>query len=153
MELLARAARLAVADAGLKMSDIDGICSASVAATMWIMPVIEHLGLNPRYIDGTMLGGSSFIAHLLPAMQALQSGQCNAVLVCYGSAQRSGAYSRAEIARSRKFLDPLHYETPYDPLTPASSYALAAARHMHEFGTTRRDLAEVAVAARRWALL
>jgi acetyl-CoA acetyltransferase len=153
MELLARAARLAVADAGLKMSDIDGICSASVAATMWVMPVIEHLGLNPRYIDGTMLGGSSFIAHLLPAMQALQSGQCNAVLVCYGSAQRSGSVNRAEIARSRKLMDPLPYEAPYDPLTPASSYALAASRHMHEFGTTRRDLAEVAVAARAWARL
>ena len=66
---------------------------------MWVMPVIEYLGLNPSYIDGTMLGGSSFIAHLLPAMHALQSGQCNAVLVCYGSAQRSGTFSRAEIAR------------------------------------------------------
>ena len=153
MELLARAARAAVLDAGLKMSDIDGVCSASVASAMWVMPVIEYLGLNPSYIDGTMLGGSSFIAHLLPAMHALQSGQCNAVLVCYGSAQRSGTFSRAEIARSRKFLDPLHYETPYEPMSPASAYALAASRHMHEFGTTRRDLAEVAVAARAWARL
>ena len=153
MEILARAARAAVADAGLKMSDIDGLCTASVASTMWAMPVIEHLGLNPRYIDGTMLGGSSFIAHLLPAMHALESGQCNAVLVCYGSAQRSGAFSRAEIARARKFLDPQIYETPYEPMMPASAYALAASRHMYEFGTTRRDLAEVAVAARAWARL
>ncbi|MDO8699784.1 MAG: thiolase [Rhodoferax sp.] len=153
MELLARAAHAAVADAGLKMSDIDGLCTASVASTMWPMPVIEHLGLNPRYIDGTMLGGSSFIAHLLPAMHALQSGQCHAVLVCYGSAQRSGAFSRAEIARARKFLDPQPHETPYEPMMPASAYALAASRHMHQFGTTRRDLAEVAVAARAWARL
>lgn len=153
MEILARAARAAVDDAGLKMSDIDGLCTASVASTMWPMPVIEHLGLNPRYIDGTMLGGSSFIAHLLPAMHALESGQCNAVLVCYGSAQRSGAFSRAEIARARKFLDPQIYETPYEPMMPASAYALAASRHMHDFGTTRRDLAEVAVAARAWASL
>ena len=153
MELLVRSARAAVADAGLKMSDIDGLCTASVAATMWAMPVIEHLGLNPRYIDGTMLGGSSFIAHLLPAMHALQSGQCNAVLVCYGSAQRSGAFSRAEIARARKFLDPQPFETPYEPMSPPSAYALAASRHMHQFGTTRRDLAEVAVAARGWAQL
>ena len=151
MELLARSARAAVADAGLKMSDIDGLCTASVAATMWPMPVIEHLGINPRYIDGTMLGGSSFIAHLLPAMHALHSGQCNAVLVCYGSAQRSGAFSRAEIARARKFLDPQPYETPYEPMLPPSAYALAASRHMHQYGTTRRDLAEVAVAARAWA--
>ncbi|MDP2000670.1 MAG: thiolase [Rhodoferax sp.] len=153
MELLVRSARAAVADAGLKMSDIDGLCTASVAATMWTMPVIEHLGINPRYIDGTMLGGSSFIAHLLPAMHALQSGQCNAVLVCYGSAQRSGAFSRAEIARARKFLDPQPFETPYEPMSPPSAYALAASRHMHQFGTTRRDLAEVAVAARGWAQL
>ena len=153
MELLVRSARAAVADAGLKMSDIDGLCTASVAATMWAMPVVEHLGINPRYIDGTMLGGSSFIAHLLPAMHALQSGQCNAVLVCYGSAQRSGAFSRAEIARARKFLDPQPFETPYEPMSPPSAYALAASRHMHQFGTTRRDLAEVAVAARGWAQL
>ncbi|MDO9569730.1 MAG: thiolase [Hydrogenophaga sp.] len=153
MELLARSARAAVADAGLKMSDIDGLCTASVASTMWPMPVIEHLGINPRYIDGTMLGGSSFIAHLLPAMHALHAGQCNAVLVCYGSAQRSGAFSRAEIARARKFLDPQPYETPYEPMLPPSAYALAASRHMHQYGTTRRDLAEVAVAARAWARL
>lgn len=153
MELLARSARAAVADAGLKMSDIDGLCTASVASTMWPMPVIEHLGINPRYIDGTMLGGSSFIAHLLPAMHALHSGQCNAVLVCYGSAQRSGVFSRAEIARARKFLDPQPYETPYEPMLPPSAYALAASRHMHQYGTTRRDLAEVAVAARAWARL
>jgi acetyl-CoA acetyltransferase len=153
MEILARAARAAVADAGLQMSDIDGLCTASVASAMWPMPVIEHLGIDPRYIDGTMLGGSSFIAHLLPAMHALESGQCSAVLVCYGSAQRSGAFSRAEIARSRRFLDPQIYETPYEPMMPTSAYALAASRHMHEFGTTRRDLAEVAVAARAWARL
>ncbi|OOG42989.1 thiolase [Polaromonas sp. A23] len=153
MELLARAAHAAVADAGLKMSDIDGLCTASASATMWSMPVVEYLGINPRYIDATMIGGSSFIAHLLPAMYALQSGQCNAVLVCYGSAQRTAAFGRKEIVASRKFLDPQPYEYPYEPMSPLSAYALAASRHMHQFGTTRRDLAEVAVAARAWARL
>ena len=94
MELLARAAHAAVADAGLTMADIDGICTASVLSTMWPMPVIEYLGLNPTFVDGTMLGGSSFIAHLMPAMLALAAGQCNAVLVCYGSTQRSGVMNR-----------------------------------------------------------
>lgn len=153
MDLLVRAAHAAVADAGLSMRDIDGICSASVASTMWVMPVIEHLGIRPSFIDGTMLGGSSFIAHLLPAMHALASGQCNAVLVCYGSTQRTGSVNRAEIARARRVLDPTPYETPYEPMMPASAYALAASRHMHRYGTTRRHLAEVAVAARRWAQL
>ncbi|MEJ8845780.1 thiolase [Variovorax rhizosphaerae] len=153
MELLARAARAAVADAGLKMSDIDGFCTASAGATMWAMPAIEYLGLRPRFIDSTMLGGSSFIAHLLPAMMALQAGQCNAVLVCYGSAQRTATFGRREVVASRRFLDPQPYESPYDPMSPLSSYALVASRHMHQYGTTRRHLAEVAVAARAWAAL
>ena len=153
MELLARSAHAAVADAGLKMSDIDGLCTASVTSTMWILPVCEYLGLNPRYVNGTMLGGSSFIAHLLPAMQALQSGQCNAILVCYGSVQRTAQFGRSEIAKARRWLDPQPFETPYEPMQPVSAYALAASRHMHEFGTTRRHLAEVAVAARAWAAL
>lgn len=151
MELLARSAHAAVADAGLTLRDIDGLCTASASATMWAMPVIEHLGINPRYVDSTMLGGSSFIAHLLPAMQAIRSGQCSAVLVCYGSAQRTAAFGRREVVASRRFLDPQPYEHPYEPMLPPSAYALAASRHMHEFGTTREQLADVAVAARAWA--
>jgi len=153
MELLARAAHAAVADAGLTMADIDGLATASATATMWPLPVIEYLGLNPTYIDGTMLGGSSFVAHLLPAMQALDAGRCNAVLVCYGSAQRSATFGRREIVGVRRLLDPQPYEHPYEPMLPASAYALAASRHMHQFGTTREQLADVAVAARAWAAL
>jgi acetyl-CoA acetyltransferase len=151
IELLANAARAAVADAGLSMQDIDGLCTARASATMWTMPVVEYLGIRPTCIDGTMIGGSSFIAHLLPAMRALQSGQCKAVLVCYGSAQRSATFGRREVVASRRFLDPQPYEMPYEPMLPLSAYALAASRHMHQYGTTRRQLAEVAVAARSWA--
>ena len=153
LELLARAAQAAVADAGLTIADIDGITTASASAVMWPLPVIEHLGLNPRYINGSMLGGSSFIAHLLPAMQALHFGQCTAVLVCYGSAQKSSTFGRKEIVSLRPFLDPQPYEHPYQPAMPVTAYALAASRHMHEFGTTREQLADVAVAARAWAQL
>ncbi|MBB4423836.1 acetyl-CoA acetyltransferase [Bradyrhizobium sp. CIR48] len=151
MELLARSAHAAVSDAGLRMSDIDGLCTASAGASMWTMPVVEYLGLNPKYIDGTMIGGASFIAHLLPAMQALRSGQCSAVLVCYGSAQRTSAVGRREIGQLRRIVDPQPYEHPYEPMLPPSAYALAASRHMHEFGTTREQMADVAVAARAWA--
>jgi len=100
-----------------------------------------------------MIGGSSFIAHLLPAIRALEAGQCKAVLVCYGSAQRSATFGRKEGQAARRFLDPQPYEFPYEPVLPVTAYALAAARHMHEFGTTREQLAEVAVAARAWAQL
>lgn len=153
MEILVQAAQRAVADAGLRMQDIDGIATASVSATMWAMPVIEHLGITPTFIESTMLGGSSFVAHLQAAAQALHSGQCQAVLVCYGSTQRTSTLNRAEIAAARRKLDPQPYESPYDPLSPISSYALAAARHMYQYGTTREQLAEVAVAARKWAQL
>ncbi len=153
MEILVQAAHRAVTDAGLTMQDIDGIATASVSATMWVMPVIEHLGIKPTFIDSTMLGGSSFVAHLMPAIQALESGQCNAVLVCYGSTQRTSTVGRAEIGNARRKLDPQPYEAPYNPLNPLSSYALVAARHMHQYGTRREHLAEVAVAARRWAQL
>lgn len=153
MEILAQAAHRAVADAGLSMSDIDGLCTCSASATMWAMPVAEYLGLRPSFIDSTMLGGSSFVAHLMPAIQALASGQCNAVLVCYGSTQRTGSVNRAAVGKMRQMLDPQPYETPYEPMQPISAYALATARHMHEYGTTREQLAEVAVAARAWARL
>lgn len=153
MEILVQAAHRAVSDAGLTMQDIDGITTASVASTMWVMPVIEHLGIKPTFIDSTMIGGSSFVAHLMPAIHALESGQCNAVLVCYGSTQRTSTLSRAVIGNMRKQMDPQPYESPYNPLNPLSSYALVAARHMHDYGTTRENLAEVAVAARKWAQL
>ena len=133
------------------MRDIDGLCTASVTSTMWPMPVVEYLGLAPSFIDGTMLGGSSFIAHLMPALLALDAGLCNAVLVCYGSTQRSGNVNRAAVAAARRALDPQPYEAAYEPPMPVAAYALAASRHMAQYGTTRRQLAEVAVAARAWA--
>jgi len=153
MELLTRAAHAAVKDAGLRMQDIDGIATSSVSASMWLMSVVETLGLRPTYIDGTCVGGSSFMSYIQAAAHALWSGQCNAVLVCYGSAQRTSALGRGVITNARKVLDPQPYEAPYEPMNPPSSYALAARRHMHEFGTRREHLAEVAVAARAWARL
>jgi len=153
MELLAQASRLALADAGLTLADVDGLATASASVPMWSMSVAEYLGLRPNYVDATMVGGSSCIGNLAPAILALQAGVCRAVLVCYGSTQRTAVMNRAALGRARRQLDPNPYEHPYAPLAPATSYALAAARHMHQYGTTRRQLAEVAVSARRWAQL
>ncbi|MFT5643549.1 MAG: acetyl-CoA acetyltransferase [Janthinobacterium sp.] len=151
MEILAAAAHHAVRDAGLVMGDIDGLCTASVNAVMWGLPVAEYLGLQPKLIDSTMLGGSSFVSHMMPAAMALNAGICDAVLVCYGSTQRTGTIGRAASVDARRMLDPMPYESVYQPAMPVSAYALAAARHMHQYGTTRTQLAEVAVAARLWA--
>ncbi|WP_213772244.1 thiolase [Bradyrhizobium sp. dw_78] len=153
IEILALAARAAVEDAGLSFSDIDGLCTANLSAAMWPLNVVEYLGIRPSFIEGTNIGGSAFVAHLQPAMLALTAGICNAVLVCYGSTQRTAAFGRKERTAARNLLDPAPFDAPYEPFNPPSGYALIAARHMHEFGTTRRHLAEVAVAARRWAQL
>ena len=153
IEILALAARAAVADAGLTMKDIDGLCTANLNAALWPLNVVEYLGLRPSFTEGTNIGGAAFVAHILPAMLALDAGICNAVLVCYGSTQRTSTVSRKEIGQARRALDPYPYETPYQPFNPPSSYALIASRHMARYGTTRRQLAEVAVAARRWAQL
>lgn len=150
LELMALAAGNAVADAGLEMADIDGLMTASFSRFLPSLSVAEYLGIRPSFFDGTNIGGSSYVSYMLSAAMALHAGLCNAVLVVYGSTARSSRNFR-EHARARAKLDELPYEAPYRPFNPASSYALAAARHMHQYGTTREQLAQVAVAARQWA--
>lgn len=151
-EIIARASVQAVARSGLKIADIDGIITSSLTSPWWVMRMAEYLGIRPRFSDSTMFGGSSFIADLKIAAMAIAASECENVLVCYGSTPRS-APSSSRLNQMRAELDPQPYEHPYKPFNPVSSYALAAARHMHQYGTTRRQLAEVAVAARQWAQL
>ena len=146
-DLMAQATRRALDDCGLKLSDIDGIFCATSQIRLSPLALAEYLGLKPRYFDGTIIGGSSFMTHVAHAQAALEAGLCEVALIAYGSTQRS--VSRAA-ATAREYN---YYESPYKPFLPASAYALAASRHMHEFGTTREQLAEVAVAARKWALM
>src|SRR5690606_1378064 len=114
------------------------------------LSVAEYLGIQPAFMDSSNVGGSSYVNYLLTAALALNAGLCNAVLVAYGSTARTQRDFREHI-RARGQLEPQPHEAPYKPFNPATSYALAAARHMHEFGTTREQLAQVAVSARRWA--
>ncbi len=147
LDLLAQATVRALGDCGLEFSDIDGLFMSFTQLRMGPMAVAEYMGIKPRYFDGTQIGGSSFMAHLTHAQCAIEAGLCEVALIAYGSTQLS--VSRAE-ASPREYN---YFETPYKPLLPISAYALAAARHMHQYGTTREHLAEVAVAARKWALL
>src|SRR5690606_12581907 len=118
MELLEQAAHAAVSDAGLRMSDIDGLATANLNAAMWPLNVVEHLGLKPRFTEGTNIGGAAFVAHMQPAARALLAGDCDAVLVCYGSAQRSTPMPRRERLKARTLLDPFPFESPYRPFIP-----------------------------------
>ena len=146
-ELMAQAAGMAIADAGLTLRDIDGLFAATSTHAFPTLSVAEHLGLKPRFFDGTNVGGSSFEMHLLQAALALEAGLCDAALICYGSNQRTAG------GRLVSMSEPVWHETPYRPRHPITAYALATARHMHQFGTTREMLADVAVAARGWANL
>src|SRR6185503_2229556 len=142
IDLMAQATLRALEDCGLKVSDIDAVLSATTQSRYAPMLLAEYLRIKPKFLDSTLIGGSSFMSHLAHAHVAIQLGLCEVALIAYGSTQRS--VTRA--AASSREYNP--YETPYRPFLPASAYALAAARHMHQFGTTREQLAEVAVAAR-----
>ena len=147
LDLIGQATLRALDDAGLEKSDVDGLFSASAYHHMPTLSAGEYLGIRPRYSDATSMGGSSFVSHLFHAAAAIDAGLCEVALITYGSTQRSGGGRLVTGSET----DP--YEAPYNPRYPVSMYALAASRHMHEYGTTREQLAEVAVAAREWAKL
>ena len=147
LDILAEATHNALEDAGLKLSDVDGIFTGSSYHFMPALSTAEYLGIKPRFSDSSMVGGSSFVAHTLNAAMAIKTGQCDVALICYGSNQRTAGGKLATMSEQQI------YEAPYKPRYPISSYALAAARHMHQYGTTREQMADVAVAARQWAQL
>src|SRR5258708_7428756 len=148
MELLAQASLAAINDASLTIADIDAVFSMLPDDPWCAMSVPEYLGIRPKLIESTRTGGSSFQIHALWAALALDAGLCDAVLVCYGSNQRSSSGGFAASGGTE-----FGYGRGFQPRNPPTSYWLSASRHMHEFGTTREQLAEVAVAARRWAQL
>ncbi|WP_439619056.1 thiolase [Shinella sp.] len=147
VDLMAQAVQRALDDCGLRLQDVDGLFAATSQVRMAPLALAEYLGIRPAYFDGTNIGGSSFMSHLAHAHAAIEAGLCSVAVIAYGSTQRS--VSRAA-ASPREYNA---WETPYRPILPTSAYALSAVRHMHLYGTTREQLAEVAVAARQWALM
>ncbi|WP_406731612.1 thiolase C-terminal domain-containing protein [Streptomyces sp. NBC_01794] len=145
--LHAQAARRALADSGLERSVIDGFGSAGLG-TLAPVEVAEYLGLRPRWVDSTAVGGATWEVMAAHAADAIAAGHANAVLLVYGST------ARADIKAGRRTSNlsfggrgPLQFEVPYGH-TLISKYAMAARRHMHEYGTTLEQLASVAVQAR-----
>ncbi|MFZ9405925.1 MAG: thiolase [Burkholderiaceae bacterium] len=145
IDLAAQAALKALRQAGLTPADVDGVFIGLPQDFLSGLSFSEYLGIQPRVTDNNRTGGSAFITHMFWAAHALMTGQCNVALVAYGSNQRSGA---GKLVSSQKIP---YFEAAYKPLMPVSAYALAASRHMHQYGTTREQLAEVAVSARGWA--
>lgn len=149
LEMIADVASAAAVDAGISLREVDGLFTGMQSEFLSTLAVGEYLGLRPRFSDNNRVGGSSFLCHTLQAALALDAGLCDVALICYASNQRS-ALGRLQTSVASNWSA---FEAPYEARFPVSSYALAASRHMHEYGTTREQLAAVAVSARRWAQL
>ncbi|GGZ75772.1 hypothetical protein GCM10010344_48280 [Streptomyces bluensis] len=145
--LHAQAARRALTDSGLGREVVDGFASAGLG-TLAPAEVAEYLGLRPTWMDSTSVGGSTWEVMAAHAADAIAAGHANAVLLVYGST------ARADIKAGRRTGNlsfgargPLQFEVPYGH-TLIAKYAMAARRHMHQYGTTLEQLASVAVQAR-----
>lgn len=147
-QIMAESARGALDDAGLSIKDVDGLFTSGVSG-MGIVSLAEHLNLNPDFLDSNSIGGSSFVSHTAHAAAAIAAGYCNVALILYGSKWSSDRFAIGTGGASGG--DPSEqFENCYGPTT-VGDYALTAQRHMHEFGTTSEQLAEIAVTMRRHA--
>jgi acetyl-CoA acetyltransferase len=145
--LTGQASRRALGEAGLLPADVDGFASTSLG-TMAPIDVAEYLGLAPRWIDSTTVGGASWEVMASHAADAISAGHADVVLLTYGSTARSDLKNKLRTASLNwGSRGPLQYEAPYGH-TLISKYAMAARRHMFQYGTTIEQLAEVAVSAR-----
>jgi acetyl-CoA acetyltransferase len=148
LQLQTQAARAALDDAGLKMGDVEALFCAGNWAWSPNLMLAEYLGIQPKYTDSTNIGGSSFEAHIEHAVASIETGLFEVALITYGSTQRSDR-SRARVPPGYRLTE--QYEGPFGLPTPVGAYALAATRHMAQYGTTSEQLAEIAVATRKWA--
>lgn len=149
--LMAQAARRAVADAGLTRDDIDGF--GGHGSLLPPVEVSEYLGLCPTWVDSTNVGGSSWEVMARHAASAISAGEIDVALLTYGSTARSDVKRRTRAsAAAMSTAGAMQYEAPFGA-TLIAKYAMAARRHMIEYGTTIDQLAEVAVAAHEWAAM
>jgi len=147
-QIAAESARGALEDAGLTIKDVDGYATSGVGP-IGVLSMCHHLNLKPDWIDSTAIGGSSFVAQVAYAGAAIRAGLCRTVLITYGS---TAASERFAIGTGGGFSQdpPDTFDIPYGP-TIVGAYGMVAQRHMHEYGTTSAQLAEIAVTMRRHA--
>jgi acetyl-CoA acetyltransferase len=145
LEMHVESARLAVADAGLSMADVDGVATAGLSP----IAVAHYLGITPTYVDATTVGGCSFLVHVRHAAAAIASGHCEVVLITHGESGRS------RVGAPPRVMDPAspqgQFEAPYGISGPPTLFPIGVLRYMKEFGLTHEQLASVPVAQRRWS--
>jgi acetyl-CoA acetyltransferase len=146
IQLHAESALAALADAGLAAADVDGVATAGPLP----LEVSHHLGITPRWLDGTMVGGCSFMLHVRHAAAAIASGAATTVLITHGESGRSRVGMSRYAVRAPDTVSG-QFEVPYGALMPFATFTVPALRFLHERGMSRTDLAEVVVAQRQWA--
>ncbi len=143
--LHAQAARNALRDCGLDKSQIDGLACAGES----VVSVADYLDIQPSYVDGTSIGGSSFMIHVAHAVAALTAGYCNYVLITHGESGRSrvgrGGFGGGAATLQGQF------EAPFGTAGPPNTFTVPVVAHMKKYGTTEEQIASVSVATRAWA--
>src|SRR5215204_1134171 len=147
----------ALADAGLTLDDVDGLCYAGYSP-MAVNQLAEELDIHPTFIDGTFTGGSSYEVHVEHAAAAIAAGVCDVVVSVYASTPRGDRKSGRGGGFGGRRPPPMgppdpssEWQMPYALNMPIGPYALAASRHMATYGTTSEQLAQIAVSTREWA--
>ena len=145
----------ALEDAGLKKEDVDGLLTASMSIRNSGLALADYLNMYPKFLDNTTVGGGSFEFHLAHALNAIAAGRINCAVITYSTLARSGGVAVGTGGAARfghPVLDPSpdSFEEMYG-LTTVGLYAMIAQRHMHLYGTTSEQLAEIAVAVRKHA--
>ncbi len=145
-QLHAECAQGALADAGLSLHDVDGYFCAGDAPGLGALSMADYMGLQCRHVDSTDTGGSSYLLHVSHAAQAIAAGKCNVALITLAGRPRSESSSVTQPRNWGQNVPDEPFELPYGVVT-VNNYALVAARHMHDWGTTSEQLAWIKVAA------
>ena len=145
-QLHAECAQGALADAGLRLHDVDGYFCAGDAPGLGALSMADYIGLQCRHVDSTDTGGSSYLLHVSHAAQAITAGKCNVALITLAGRPRSESSSGTQPRNWGQNVPDEPFELPYGVVT-VNNYALVAARHMHDWGTTAEQLAWIKVAA------
>jgi acetyl-CoA acetyltransferase len=143
--LHADAALNAMKDAGLGPKDIDGVATAGETP----VTIAHYLGITPKWVDGTAVGGCSFMIHVRHAAAAIESGLAKTILITHGESGRSGVGRTRPPASAATLAG--QFEAPYGPMGPPTLFTIPVLRYMKTYGLTHEQLAMVAVVQREWA--
>jgi len=145
IQLHADAALNAMEDCGLRPKDIDGIATAGETPVQ----LAHYLGITPTWVDGTSVGGCSFMIHVRHAAAAIEAGLAKTILITHGESGRSRIGNPARPVPPQSLNG--QFEQPYGPMGPPSMFTIPVLRYMKTYGVTEEQIAQVCVVQREWA--